>query len=254
MQLKWLFIRVEFAEVYLEKLRTLIYPDCFVSCFSKDYSNSSMWGNYADRHRGACLIFKTKELEGKQYLPYSINSRGVTRKYVDLELSRVIYDSKVESINFFDSLGRLNGIQLINWLIDDNDISKNYEQIYRDKDSWREGYWNIFKKGICSKTLDWEYEEEYRLYITNTFFDFTKTKDRAIKYKFEDLYGIIFGINTSMQDKIKIIKIVIKKCQEEKSDRFNFYQAVYDNDLGRIKITELGFLSNIGDWVDIYNT
>ena len=46
------------------------------------------------------------------YLPYSYSANGVSYKYIDKEFSKVIYHSKLQAINFFDSLGRLNGIQL----------------------------------------------------------------------------------------------------------------------------------------------
>jgi hypothetical protein len=248
MQKKWLFINLEFPEKYVENLIKLIYPNCFVSCFSEDYSNSSMWGNYANAHKGACLIFETKKIEEKRnltlYLPYSISSQGISYKYSDIEFSKVTYNSKFHTINFFDSLGRLNGIQLEQWLVDENkNKSKNYNKIYKDMNHWRENYWNLFKKINCNKTKDWEYENEFRLYITDSFFEFNRANERAIKYKFEDLNGVIFGIKSCIEDKIEIIKIIKQKCKEEKREEFNFYQAVYDYRADKIKIMKLDVLS-----------
>ena len=250
MQKKWSFIYMSFTEKYIENLTKLIYPNCFVSCFSQDFSNSSMWGNYADGHRGACLIFDTKEFEGKPrmplYLPYSYSSGGASYGYTDKEFSKVTYHSKLQAINFFDSLGRLNGIQLAKWLVDENkNKSKNYEWIHKDMDHWRRNYWDFFEKMNCSKTKDWEYEQEFRLYITDSFFEFKEAKERAIKYKFENLNGIIFGIKTTTEDKIRIIKIIAQKCKEIKREEFNFYQAVYDPELAEIKIKKLDVLSKI---------
>lgn len=250
MQRRWMFINQGFIEKYVECLTKLIYPNCFVSCFSQGYSNSSMWGNYADGHKGVCLIFETKEFEGKQrlplYLPYSIDSNGISYRYTDQEFSEVTYHSKLHIINFFDSLGRLNGIQLTKWLVDENkNTSKNYEQMHKEIDQWRRNYWDFFQKTNCSKTKDWEYEEEFRLYITDSFFEFKEAKERAIKYKFENLNGIIFGIKTTTEDKIKIMKIIAQKCKEDKREEFNFYQAAYDLGSDKIKIMKLDVLSKL---------
>lgn len=250
MQKKWSFIYMGFTEKYVENLTKLIYPNCFVSCFSRGFSNSSMWGNYADGHRGACLIFDTKEFEGKSrlpiYLPYSYSSNGVSYRYIDKEFSKVTYHSKLQAINFFDSLGRLNGIQLEKWLVDENkNRSKNYERIHKDMDHWRRNYWDFFEKMNCSKTKDWEYEEEFRLYITDSFFEFREAKERVIKYKFENLNGIIFGIKTTTEDKIRIIKIIAQKCKEHKREEFSFYNAAYDLESEEIKIKKLTVLSKL---------
>lgn len=248
MQKKWAYIFMDFTQKYIESLMKLMYPNCFVSCFSQDFSNSSMWGNYADCHKGACLIFDTNGIEGEESiplcLPYSYNSDGSSYKYTDRKFSRIEYNLKSKPINFFESLGRLNGIQLTQWLVDENkNKSKNYEQIYKNMDKWRKSYWDYFQEANCKKTKDWEYEKESRLYIYDSFFEFKDPKERAIKYKFENLNGIIFGIKTTIEDKIKIVKIIEQKCKKYKREEFNFYQAVYDFEYERIKIEKMTMLS-----------
>ena len=54
------FICFDFPEAYLQKLETLLYPQWYVATFSKDFQNSSMWGHYADNHKGVCLIFESE--------------------------------------------------------------------------------------------------------------------------------------------------------------------------------------------------
>lgn len=58
---------------------------------------------------------------------------------------------------------------------------------------------------------------------------FSESKDRLLEYNFEDLEAIIFGINTSKEDRIKIIEIVTEKCKKEGRKHFDFYEMAYSN-------------------------
>lgn len=76
-------------------------------------------------------------------------------------------------------------------------------------------------------------DEEYKRYSES---------ERKLKYKFNDLERIIFGLKTSDDDKVKIINI-IKKCKTEKRVDFKFYQAVYNQDNGKIEHIEMNVLN-----------
>jgi hypothetical protein len=65
---------------------------------------------------------------------------------------------------------------------------------------------------------------------------------RKLKYAFNDLDGIIFGIKTSMEDKLKIIKIIESKCRKENRKDFKFYQAYYSKQKGIIDHAEMTLL------------
>lgn len=52
---------------------------------------------------------------------------------------------------------------------------------------------------------------------------------RLLKYDFQNLKGLIFGINTSNDEKVKIFEIIQKKCVEHQRKDFEFYQAYYCN-------------------------
>ena len=65
---------------------------------------------------------------------------------------------------------------------------------------------------------------------------------RKLKYNFADLEGVIFGINTSLKHKIKIIKIIEEKCKKENRSNFKFFQAYYSKQTGEIEVKELGIL------------
>lgn len=54
----WMAIAVDFPKVYVEQMKEMIYPESYVVCFSEKNNDSSMWGNYADCHKGVCLIYE----------------------------------------------------------------------------------------------------------------------------------------------------------------------------------------------------
>ena len=67
-------------------------------------------------------------------------------------------------------------------------------------------------------------------------------EQRKLKYDFKDLEGIIFGYKTSIDDKIKIMKIIEQKCEEQKRYDFSFYQAEPDERTGNMRISKLDLL------------
>ena len=48
---------LDFPEVYLNCVERLLWPQWYTACFTRNYQNSSMWGNYANNHKGVCLGF-----------------------------------------------------------------------------------------------------------------------------------------------------------------------------------------------------
>lgn len=58
---------------------------------------------------------------------------------------------------------------------------------------------------------------------------------RKLKYRFEDLNGIIFGMNTPQEEKHKIIQVIEKKCKATGRNDFTFYQAYYSKRTGTIE-------------------
>ena len=94
------------------------------------------------------------------------------------------------------------------------------------------------------KLTDWSFEKEYRL-ILNGFLEpkYNTAENRKIKYNLKSLRGVIFGINTSLQDKKEIFYMILNICQKEKSDHIKLYQAVYSYDNNEIKTIELDGLN-----------
>ena len=150
------------------------------------------------------------------------------------------------------SIGRLTGSDVIkHWYTDEEgNISECASHIRRDGDmdsgemvAWRESYLDNFYRDITAKTKDWEYEQEYRLILEDGLKQFDEKKNRTLTYDFNSLKGIIFGIKTSDEDKLKIIEIIQRKCKENNRTDFKFFQAYYSSEEGGIRKFEIGLPS-----------
>ncbi len=93
----------------------------------QDYYNSAMWGNYADRHKGGCLIYETDEKQ----------SIFVQNRFVKAE--KVVYKGEIIERNFFESFGCLTFPQIKKRLTGTDGISCCYD-VFRDENKWREQY------------------------------------------------------------------------------------------------------------------
>ena len=129
---------------------------------------------------------------------------------------------------------------------EEGNISECAAHIPRDGDmdrgdivGWRKSYWDSFYRDITTKTKDWEYEREYRLILDDRSGEFDEEKGRTLTYDFNSLKGIIFGIKTSDDDKLKIIQIIQRKCKENNRTDFKFYQAYYSPENSDIRKHEI---------------
>lgn len=243
----WLFI-VNFPQNYLRAIEKLTYPKNYVACFTGEdaINNSSVWGHYGDSHKGICLMFKPNE---KESLPFSnakigYGGNGVILGKISLSFDKIIYGEAYPEIDFFRSLGRLPIPKLnATWYKDDDKkLSDIHSEVFTDEEKWRNCYWNKYSQNNLIKTKDWAYEDEYRL-ILNSGIDGEIDKEyRILKYDFQNMRGLIFGINTTDEDKVKIFEIIQKKCAEYKRKDFEFYQAYYCNTNKNIQFKKL----NIG--------
>ena len=107
-----------------------------------------------------------------------------------------------------------------------------------DVRAWRKNWRDNFYRDITTKTEDWEYEQEYRLILDNGN-ELDDPKNRTLTYNFNSLKGIIFGINTSDEDKLRIMDIIEDKCKENNRADFQLFQAVYSLEDGKIHKHEI---------------
>ena len=240
---KWKkYIFLDFPQLFLKRLEYLMYPEFYVACFSENSTNSSMWGNYANKHQGICLIFNFNPAIDL-YIPCGYDSNGVIMEYTPHMTQKISYGEKLISLNFFDNIGNIT-IPLANkfWYIDEKTGENSSVQRINDKN--RKEYWDNTYASLSRKTKDWEYEQEQRILLNNMSGEFTEEKTRSIKYDFNSLEGVIFGTNTSDDNKREILDILRKKCIENKRTDFKIYQAYYNQDTGEISHQMDVFLTN----------
>ncbi|HTB22207.1 MAG TPA: DUF2971 domain-containing protein [bacterium] len=236
------FILYEFSKKYIERTQSQVYPEWYAACFTENIENASLWGHYGDGHKGICLKFKTKEMKDNliglcldnEFRKNKVSGSEIMRFY------RVSYQSKYPEVNFFHSLGRLTGPVLVkHWYYgDSNNISPYVTEIVKNDEKWRRDYWKAFHLSNTTKLGEWEYEGEWRVVLSSSFYDLSKKETRLLKYNFSDLEGIIFGLETTIEDKLKIFRIIGEKCDQNKNFNIKFYQAFYSHKDGKIKIEE----------------
>lgn len=226
------FVLQGFIENYIDSLEKLMYPEAYVACFMSECENSSVWGHYGDSHKGICLIYKADEEENLSF------ENGKHK------LKQVDYKDGYLEMDFFKSLGSLPVWKLETvWYCDgDNKLSNISNDILSNQDEWREKYLDAFDRNILTKTKDWEYEKEYRTILNSSLDTYIEEEKRTLKYDFNSLKGLIFGMKTSMEDKLKIVDIIRQKCIENTRDDFELYQAYYSHIDKNIQHKKIGFL------------
>ena len=223
----------DFPQMYLKRLEILLWPQWYTACFMKNYHNSSAWGHYGDGHKGVCLIFEAVESDKSSSLALDRTQRT---------FHEVRYAEKTAEIDFFRSIGTLPEAGLMKlWYSDENgNLSECGAHIGTDgdMDSWRKSHWENFYSSIIIKTKDWSYEQEHRLIICGITGDLEESQ-RVLNYDFNSLKGIIFGTNTYLEDKLRIIEIIKRKCREENRIDFKFFQADYSHESGDFRKYEI---------------
>lgn len=216
----WMTLLVDFPKLYIAQLKNMIYPENFVVCFSRKNDNSAMWGNYADRHRGVCLIYETDEND--------IIKMKRENDTFDLPAKPIIYEGDFIERNFFETFGRLTIAEVKTWLTGaDGSISSSFEA-FQNEDQWRKEYWKMYEIKNYHKLQAWEDEQEYRIILSSPFYDFSTKESRKLKYNPQCLRGIIFGIGTSEYDKKQIMEKLLEH-KDEYAD-FTFYQAEFNDE------------------------
>ena len=242
---------LDFPAHYVRRIEDLVYPRWYAACFSNAISSSSSWGHYGDGHRGVCLVFSVETnssgesmslVQERADFDFSTGEYGKpTRRRECLSFRRVEYSDKPLELDFFRNIGTITLPEAMEeWYTgSDGDISDCATHLGANISEWQERRWREYHCEIERKNIDWKYEEESRLVLTETFHDLQPAQFRRLRYDFESLHGVVFGINTSEDDKIRIIDIVERKCQEAGRSEFGYYQAYYEPSDGSIGMREV---------------
>lgn len=236
-----MFVLAEFPGLFIQKIEKSIFPDWYSASFLDNYTNSALWGYYG-QHRGVCLEFKTKPVEDWVGLDLAPADSSLQEKdwrgWQTNRFNKVEYHNKFPEIDFFRSIGKLSVYDLkAQWYCNEKgEESICAEHLAKEKqDAWRENYWKNFNKRSGNKLAEWHFEGESRLIIASGLTNYSERNTRKLKYKFEDLNGIIFGMNTPQEEKHRIIQVIEKKCKEIGRKDFLFYQAYYSKRTGTIE-------------------
>ena len=248
----WRFISFEFPEFYCKKIAIILYPPWYAACFVRSATHAAMWAHYGNRHEGVCLKFRAQNniaggseltLQGVIGTSSGHQGRSEHRGERKFKLTRINYTNSFPEIDFFRSLGRFS-IPVLNrdWYSDERELSENARTIFLDEDGWRARYWNNLELISSTKFDDWKEENEYRLVVTGLV-NALPLSHRVYTYRFSDLEGVIFGINTPLDDKLKIMKIIERKCIASRRTEFKFLQASYSSGTKRIDVHHLRLLN-----------
>ena len=241
----WRVLGSTFPTVYLLSLEYLSFGEWYTACFVASPSQASMWGYYGDSHRGACLKFKTTTLPDGQpglCLNRPIGIRGPSHAperifaYNPLPLQQVQYSNRYPEVDFFRSLGTLIPAQAAFWFRGENGtMSETGRDLLLQTEEWRKQYWTTFHAGVTNKLADWQHEQEYRITLQSSIVDLSIPAERTLKYRFEDLQGVIFGMNMTAADRAAIVRIIDAKCAAIGRTEFEFYQAYYSRLTGKVE-------------------
>ena len=186
--------------------------------------------------------YKTKEINGKKCLTLNSacgdNKNNKTYKaFCEQKILEVKYTNEYPEINFFASLGGLpKKIIEYFWLCNfDRTKFSNCLKYYEDHAKWYYEYHKKAEDYICAKSKNWEYEQEQRIILKDLIYPaYEKEENRKANYKIEDLQGLILGRKVSLEDKRKIIKIMLNHCNDKKI--FNFYDLYYSTITNQLKL------------------
>lgn len=240
----WHKITLNFADDFIESLRELTHEKWYTACFMDSCSNSSIWGSYGDNHAGVCMKFKpttSSERESLSFhMPIGIGSNGDIWGDRALSFHKVKYEGESPELDFFRTIGICSRRELEeNWYTDADGNISTCADVLRDEVEWRKNYWDRRQESITTKMPDWINENEYRLILESGLSVFDSGKGRCLKYDFNSLEGIIFGIKTPAEDKYKILEVVEALCDKNQREGFQFYQAYHDAETKTIKYRPL---------------
>ena len=232
---------LRFSNLYVNALNSLLFPKWATVSFMRDIRSPVVWSHYGASHEGLCMIFETNQVESKECLrifkPVSYNSDGYSYEFRECGLENISYSGKLPEVDFFSNIGMLPTPQLMkSWYTYDNDRSYLAATVAEhNRDIRRSAQWKAFNQKTLTKLESWSYEEESRLIYDELFKPLLSDDDRKLKFDVSQLKGVVFGLNMTVDNKIKIRNVVLAKNRDTDGANIDIYQAYYDPQNGLVK-------------------
>lgn len=136
-----------------------------VACFAETPYSMLMWSHYANNHKGFCIEYETPEYSDKNADIYH-------------NLFPVIYTDKRTNLTSLS----------LNW--------KSTGTLSND------GLWDFYKYGLLSKSLEWRYQQEWRLISYDNLIT-----DDTYNCQFFKIKKVYLGNRMSAKNRKEIIKV-----------------------------------------------
>ena len=242
----WRVIGSTFPDVYLLSLEYLSFGDWYTACFvarSVPGIDVGLLRRQSSRglpeiqdHNPARRRARTPSEPADRYWRRPPHAPERIFAYSPQPLQQVHYANRYPEVDFFRSLGTLVPAQVAFWFRgEDGTMSATGKDLVLQTEEWRKQYWATFHAGVTNKLTDWQHEQEYRITLQSSLLGLSSPAERTLKYLFEDLQGIIFGMNMSAEDRAAIVRIIAAKCAETGRTDFEFYQAYYSRLTGKVE-------------------
>ena len=229
------FMLFDFPGSYIDGIEKMIQPAWYVACFAKDFRNSVMWGHYGGGHTGVCLEFESEANNAETGLtllqpdPDSLQEDEYRSHF--LSFRDVDYGDYPGPCDFFKCVSSVADPGIWRWwlmnenggkssVIDQFDANDTVDQLVQFR-------LDQMFADVSFKTSDWSYEEEKRLILYQSDIDLTDKARRVLKYDFNSLKSVIFGMKTNENDRLRTMEIIKDKCQANGRTDFEFYDAYY---------------------------
>ena len=195
----------------VQRITKVFFESSYTTCFSSTCTDFLMWSHYASKHTGVCIEFTLDHEE--QFPYYSIGNRKFDEekyleKYSEWELKGYLYWDKVNKVKYQNTLPSINFYEFSPVFENENDCD-----LMGLSKSWWHGYAHELERVFSVKTLNWEYEKEWRAIEIN-FGELKEPEERIRHYPIEAVTGIYFGIRTPNKVKNRIHKILYSKNEK----------------------------------------
>lgn len=179
-------------------------------CFSRTSKSSTMWGHYADHHRGAVLVFEMDVIKAHYEMKQDI-------------LCFVIKDRLKKDSDLIKNI-----IHVVNY------SERRPSIIFHEQDKQLFEILDSQIKRFTNKGNDWKYEQEMRIFLDLKNPDYIYGGKYFYNHLLPYLKQIVIGVNHEYG--IEYVKTFIKKYRKSKSIKIS---SSYFNNIGYITETEV---------------